>query len=127
LKTQANQRNAAGDQAALHALPEMYFGNNELRVRHLPSGAELKFDSKGALDKIEVGSSGTRWKTIKVAAAEIWQQRRDAQRLPTDQRCDSGFEMYGSTCVIFDRPWRTMLILDSIPFDCDPQYPGGRH
>ncbi|ORZ36161.1 TIP41-like family-domain-containing protein [Catenaria anguillulae PL171] len=64
----------------LHALPEMYFGNNSLEIRHPASGLALRFDPRQALACVEVGASGKRWQKIKVKAAETWQRRMEAQR-----------------------------------------------
>ena len=56
------------------APPEMIFGNNSVRVRHEPSGFELVFAARDALDVVDkTGSAGM----LKVAYSEEWQRMRE--------------------------------------------------
>lgn len=67
----AKEIDAASDKLAI-PLPEMIFGNNSVRVRHLESGVEICWDTIDALDAVD--KTGTE---LKVAYSDDWNKTRD--------------------------------------------------
>ena len=55
------------------APPEMIFGDNVVAIEHLSSGWGIKFDSFGALDRVDK----TGEKRLKVAYSKAWHQSRE--------------------------------------------------
>jgi hypothetical protein len=57
-------------------LPEIPFGNNELRLEHAPSQFSIKFDALEALQHVD--GTGEETGTVQVAYADDWKRSRQA-------------------------------------------------
>ena len=56
-------------------IPEMIFGDNFVSITHMPSGWELSFNAKDALDRVSKTEEGM----LQVAVAEEWKKERSHQ------------------------------------------------
>lgn len=65
-------------------LPEMTFGNNELVLRHNPSGWEYRFDAEHALKGVRSGELQDGDGGVKVGYADAWLKSRCVPPGPVD-------------------------------------------
>lgn len=55
-------------------MPEMFFGNNYLRIQHAKSGFSYDFNANEALEC--VGKHEGQYESVKVAYAKHWSEKR---------------------------------------------------
>lgn len=56
-------------------IPEMIFGDNFVKIEHLPSGWTLDFNASDALDRVSKTEEGM----LQVAVADAWKKDRDTE------------------------------------------------